>query len=201
VDQLDEARADLEGLTADLVRFEEMVRTRTQAEVELRRQVKQGKAKLDQLVEARYRREGAELLLVEHRADIASIQAQVQALEVQIDRAEKQALLDKLNAEQAELASAWEDKAVEAGHSIAKTLDDLYDLEREVCLTARAVIDAARAMGIELSPEPPKFSLTPLLLTELPQARHLGGGTVSFQPNRAYRVTLEPSVRYGAWRA
>jgi chromosome segregation ATPase len=87
VDQLDEARADLEGLTADLTKFEEMVRTRTQAEVELRRQVKQGKAKLDQLVEARYRREGAELLLAEHHTDIEVARAEVERLEADYQHA------------------------------------------------------------------------------------------------------------------
>jgi hypothetical protein len=63
-----------------------MVRTRTQAEAELRRQVKQGKAKLDQLVEARYRREGAELLLVEHHTDIEAARAEVARLEADYQR-------------------------------------------------------------------------------------------------------------------
>jgi predicted nucleic acid-binding Zn-ribbon protein len=201
VEQLDEARADLKGLTADLTKFEEMTRARTQAEAELRRQVKRGEAKLEQLVEARYRREGAESLLVEHRADIAAAQAEADRLEAQLDRAEKQAHLDKLNAEQAELASAWEAKAVAAGHSIVQALDDLYDIEREVCLTARAVIGAARAMGVNHSEVPPNFALTPWLLSGLPEGKHLGGGTIAFQPNRAYKVTLEPGIPLGAWRA
>jgi hypothetical protein len=64
-----------------------MVRTRTQAEAELRRQVKQGKAKLDQLVEARYRREGAELLLAEHHTDIEAARAEVARLEADYQHA------------------------------------------------------------------------------------------------------------------
>ncbi len=199
MDRLDEARADLEGLTADLVRFEEMTRARTQEEAELRRQVKQGNAKLEQLVEARYRREGAESLLVEHRAETEAARAEVSSLEAQIDRAEKQAHLDELRAKKAELTGVWQDKAVEAGRTIAQALDDLYNLEREVCLTARAVNQAVQALGKEADWTAPNFSLTPLLLNELPQARHLGGGTISFQANDVYKVTLEPSVK--PWRA
>jgi predicted RNase H-like nuclease (RuvC/YqgF family) len=199
MDRLDEARADLEGLTADLTKFEEMVRTRTQEEAELRRQVKQGKAKLDQLVEARYRREGAESLLVEHRAETEAAQAEVTSLEAQIDRAEKQARIDGLRAKKAELASEWQGKAVEAGRTIVQALDDLYDLEREVCLAARAVNEAVQASGKQADWAAPNFNLVPLLLTELPQARHLGGGAISFQANPVYRVTLEPGNM--PWRA
>jgi phage gp36-like protein len=85
--QLKEAKADLAALTTvDLPRFEQMARERLQDETELRQQVKDGKAKLEQLVEARYKREAAESILAEHHVDIETQRAEVQRLEAEHGR-------------------------------------------------------------------------------------------------------------------
>ncbi len=85
--QLKEAKTDLTALnTVDLPRFEQMVHDRAQDETELRQQVKNGEAKLEQLVEARYKREAAESILAEHHADIETQRAEVQRLEAEHGR-------------------------------------------------------------------------------------------------------------------
>ncbi len=85
--QLKEAQADLAALaTVDLPRFEQMARERLQDETELRQRVKDGKAKLEQLVEARYKREAAESILTEHHVDIETQRAEVQRLEAEHGR-------------------------------------------------------------------------------------------------------------------
>ncbi len=156
VERLDEARADLEGLTADLTKFEEMVRTRTQAEAELRRQVKQGKAKLDQLVEARYRREGAELLLVEHRADIEAAQAEADRLEAEYRR---ETTLDGM-AQYAEEATRQKEtfEAVmhEANQALTPLTEKLYGAWRDLLRARRDFLSTgvplARGFGVNSWP-------------------------------------------------
>jgi chromosome segregation ATPase len=191
------AKHDLEQLEGELPNFERLLTDNQEEE----RKLRQAKAPLADLAAAKGRMNVARELLEQHKSDIGTARAEVSSLTVQIDRAEKQAHLDELNAEQAELASAWEAKALEAGRTIAQALDDLYALEQEVCLTARAVNQAVQALGQEADWTAPNFSLTPLLLSEVPQGRHLGSGTIAFQPNRAYEVTLSPRLPLGAWRA
>jgi chromosome segregation ATPase len=205
MDRLDEARADLEGLTADLVRFEEMTRARTQEEAELRRQVKQGNAKLEQLVEARYRREGAESLLVEHRAETEAARAEVSSLEAQIRRAEQQAHLADLLNKQEVLRATRRERFLSWVQHAQRELEALLDLEAEVTVLHHDAAQAERKLKPNAAERTLDFGgvgiddLKALGIDAQPRHGSRWPGGLSFQAG-TYQVVLDPMLHPNAGR-
>lgn len=184
------AQEELEELQAELPNYNELVAVNEAEERELR----ENKASLSEIAQAKGRTSVARELRDQHLADIGTAQAEVQRLEARIDRTEKEATYERAKARKAELLQAWEDRAKAAGRTIASVLDDLYKLEREATQATQEAHAAARELGDNRQLAWPSFSLTPLLLSELPQAKHVGGGAITFDANRIYRVTLQPVV-------
>ncbi len=188
--QLKEAQADLTALTTvDLPRFEQMVHDRAQDETELRRQVKNGEAKLEQLVEARYKREAAESILAEHRQDMAVLQAEVNRLEATITRQKKQQELDHLIERQKNLQADWTSKAASITGSLITSLEALHDLECKAGPLRRELEVAARELGVE-TPDRPAFPLRTVIMAER-EAYPEGYYGVTFNAG-GYYVMIDP---------
>ncbi len=129
--QLKEAKADLTALTTiDLPRFEQMARERLQDETELRQRVKAGKAKLEQLVEARYKREAAESILTEHHADIETQHAEVQRLEAEHGRERTLETMVALAKEAQAQRRAYDDAIVAANEALEPMINAMVSARR-----------------------------------------------------------------------
>jgi chromosome segregation ATPase len=166
-----------------------MVHDRAQDETELRRQVKNGEAKLEQLVEARYKREAAESILAEHRQDMAVLQAEVNRLEATITRQKKQQELDRLIDRQKNLQADWTSKAASITGSLITSLEALHALECKAGPLRRELEVAARELGVE-TPDRPNFPFRTAIMAEYP-AYPEGYYGVTFDVG-AYRVTIDP---------
>jgi hypothetical protein len=146
--QLKEAKADLAALaTVDLPRFEQMARERLQDETELRQRVKAGKAKLEQLVEARYKREAAESILTEHHADIETQHAEVQRLEAEHGRERTLETMVALAKEAQAQRQAYDAAIVQANEALAPLINKMVSARRGWKQARTAFVNAGRPLS------------------------------------------------------
>jgi chromosome segregation ATPase len=132
--QLDEARQTLQRLQEDLPRYHGLMTDSQANEASLQKDFREGTGKFSDLTDAKTATMTAKELLDQHRSDIANAQAEVNGLERQLDREQKEREWQALLAEREAIESEWDDGVTQLTRQYLeglKTLEPLLERRRD----------------------------------------------------------------------